>query len=418
MSAHQVIFVLGMHRSGTSALSGGLASAGVWFGDDLLGPETGVNDKGFWEHRELVRINEALLHAHGLHWYTPRLAERLIPLLQQPEQAGELWQSALDWAQGLLSGRACVAIKDPRLCVLAPFWQAVFERLGAKVSAVHLLRHPAEVQSSLFRRDAIQPDHANALWLEYVLNAAVFCHRLSDSHTTSYDLLMQAPNASVRATLEACGIQAMIDAGRLSDWIEPGLRHHKGLAVGVMGDLGLLVDSLYHQLLAGVLSARQMAQAEAILSSVTGWVDQLEAQFTLFNRTVKDLQCRQQQLDTLGHAHQRSLQVIDERDQQIDQLGKAHTQAQQVVALRDRQLSECQQQLQQLGDHHSHALSVIAERDQQCEHYLSTVVQLQALVDQLQTERDTSQAELHQLQRSTSRWPIRMLMRVFKDRSH
>lgn len=404
MSTPQVIFILGMHRSGTSALSGGLASAGIWFGDDLLGPETGVNDKGFWEHRELVRINEALLHAYGLHWYTPRPAERLIPLLQQPEQAGELWQSALAWAQGLLSGRACVAIKDPRLCVLAPFWQAVFERLGAKVSAVHLLRHPAEVQSSLFRRDAIQPDHANSLWLEHVVSAAAFCHSLSATHTCSYDRLMQAPDVTVRAILEACELQARLDIEQLSAWIEPGLRHHISPAAAPNGALGQTADSLYHQLLAAGFSEQMVDEAETQCAKVAVWLQQLEQQFTQFNQTVINLQSCCQQLETLGHSHQHALRTLDERDQQIGQLGTAHAQAQQVVAQRDHQLAECQQQLQQLGDHHSHALSVIAERDQQCEQYQSTVVELQA-----------SHERLQQLE---SKWPIKLYTRLFNGTSH
>lgn len=405
MSAPHVIFVLGMHRSGTSALSGGLASSGVWFGDDLLDPETGVNDKGFWEHRELVRINEALLHAHGVCWYTPRMAERLTPLLQRPEQAGDLWQNALDWAQSLLHGGACVAIKDPRLCVLAPFWQAVFERLGGAVSAVHLLRHPAEVQSSLFRRDAIQPDHANILWLEHAVASAAFCNSLSLSHTCSYDQLMQSPGETVRTSLEACGVQPDIDIERLSDWIEPSLRHHKSLAPRSKGILGQFADSLYEKLLAAAFDKQLAAEVEAHCVASSVWLEQLEAQFTLFNQTVKNLQTRQQQLDALGGAHQNALQIIAERDQQIGRLGAAHSQAQQLVSLRDSQLSECQKQLQQLGEHHSHALNVIAERDQQCEQYRSTVVELHASIEQLKAE----------LNRLTSKWPIKLLMRVFKD---
>ncbi len=51
-----VLFVVGMHRSGTSALCAALAARGVSFGSDLLGPMAGVNDEGFWEDAGVVAI--------------------------------------------------------------------------------------------------------------------------------------------------------------------------------------------------------------------------------------------------------------------------------------------------------------------------------------------------------------------------
>ena len=54
------ILVLGMHRSGTSALTGALQRLGVELGDDLL-PANKDNVRGFWESRAAMEIDEALL---------------------------------------------------------------------------------------------------------------------------------------------------------------------------------------------------------------------------------------------------------------------------------------------------------------------------------------------------------------------
>ena len=69
----RVILVLGPHRTGTSATTRILNLLGVVLGrdDQLIGPLPGVNDKGFFENRPLMRFNEALLNQLGGAWMEP-----------------------------------------------------------------------------------------------------------------------------------------------------------------------------------------------------------------------------------------------------------------------------------------------------------------------------------------------------------
>ena len=64
----KVVIVLGMHRSGTSALTRGLQALNVELGENLTSAVEGNNDKGFWEDREVVTINEILLERLGGDW--------------------------------------------------------------------------------------------------------------------------------------------------------------------------------------------------------------------------------------------------------------------------------------------------------------------------------------------------------------
>ena len=57
----KLLFVVGMHRSGTSALCAALEACGATFGGELLGAMPGVNDEGFWEDEAVVALNERLL---------------------------------------------------------------------------------------------------------------------------------------------------------------------------------------------------------------------------------------------------------------------------------------------------------------------------------------------------------------------
>src|SRR5262249_1740037 len=65
------IVVLGMHRSGTSALAGMLHHLGVALGDELM-PATADNPRGYWEHRDIVAINDRLMTELGRTWHDVR----------------------------------------------------------------------------------------------------------------------------------------------------------------------------------------------------------------------------------------------------------------------------------------------------------------------------------------------------------
>ena len=53
MPTSRAVFVLGMHRSGTSAIARGISSLGVYLGNDFLDAQP-ENPTGYWEDRNLV----------------------------------------------------------------------------------------------------------------------------------------------------------------------------------------------------------------------------------------------------------------------------------------------------------------------------------------------------------------------------
>src|SRR5437899_738227 len=68
------VFVLGMHRSGTSAVSRSVNAFGVPFGDPADAIQAAPdNPEGFGESRALVTANERLLHVLGGRWDAPPL---------------------------------------------------------------------------------------------------------------------------------------------------------------------------------------------------------------------------------------------------------------------------------------------------------------------------------------------------------
>src|SRR5262245_9181936 len=67
-----VICTVGMHRSGTSAVSRMLNLVGVHLGPDERVQTTGPdNPTGYWEHRSFVDINDEILARFGGRWDEP-----------------------------------------------------------------------------------------------------------------------------------------------------------------------------------------------------------------------------------------------------------------------------------------------------------------------------------------------------------
>jgi GT2 family glycosyltransferase len=221
----QAMLVLGMHRSGTSALARLLNLLGVDLGRDLL-PPAADNELGFWEHRGIQSVHERLLQSlrHDwnsvsplpTHWWERREIE---PFKQQ-------LQAIL---RDEFFGRATWGVKDPRLCQLLPLWQPMLAEMRASPRCLLILRNPAEVARSLARRDGMAPSRSHLLW----------CRSLIDAERDSRGL----PRVLVRyESIVADWRQAArrMAAGLQMDWptppdaaapeidqfIRPSLRHH------------------------------------------------------------------------------------------------------------------------------------------------------------------------------------------------
>src|SRR5450432_3468844 len=63
----QAILILGMHRSGTSALSGAACTLGASAPRTLL-PANFANPNGYWESLPLVQAHNELLESAGSSW--------------------------------------------------------------------------------------------------------------------------------------------------------------------------------------------------------------------------------------------------------------------------------------------------------------------------------------------------------------
>jgi len=221
------VFVVGMHRSGTSAIAGALGRLGLESpsADELI-PATGTNQQGHHESKALVRFNERLLTALGGTWTAPPV---LAPGWERDGSLDELRGEAADTYTAVFPRRTA-AWKDPRNCIVLPFWRVV---LGPATAAIFVYRDPVEVARSLQSRDGLRLTHGLALWERYVRAA---CANLEGIPTfcADYRQLLVDPRAwcsEAAAFLTRAGVP--IDAVRVDQAatsVDGTLRHQRATA--------------------------------------------------------------------------------------------------------------------------------------------------------------------------------------------
>jgi hypothetical protein len=224
--------VLGMHRSGTSMLSGLLVTGcGYNVGGPLIGAKFD-NEKGFFERIDIVLQNDEFMSAQNMWWAagvinydyekalehkkTGRIkfkeGERGLAFLNDPNNA--------PWLQ-----------KDPRMCITLKTW---LKLLNTEPAVVFTYRHPLEVAMSLKKREkGFTLEQGLRLWIVYnmraVQNSAGLCRVLSSNEAILSDPLGEVQRISDELT-EKCHVPAperTLTEEDVHKFVDPTLQHNK-----------------------------------------------------------------------------------------------------------------------------------------------------------------------------------------------
>ena len=202
MGVKTIAVVLGMHRSGTSALARGLGALGFASGDQLLPPDPDFKRRGYSEDRDIVLFNEGLLDRLGTVWWKPGLPRDAVAQLLDD---AELVAGATELLRSKLPAEGAAVIKDPRMPRLLAFWLAIFERCEVDARYFLAIRNPLQIVRSLQRRDAAFDDR-----MAYVLTAEHLYMPLVELEgrevfVVDYEGLLRQPQDTVRALASNLG---------------------------------------------------------------------------------------------------------------------------------------------------------------------------------------------------------------------
>ena len=179
------IVVLGMHRSGTSALSGVLNLCGAHLPEKIKPAKVGVNPKGFFEAEAVLDLNVRFMRHLGGEWNRISFS-----LPQEGAVVDEFITDARSVMTSEYEGRPLIVIKDPRICVLAPLWHRVLISERYRPAYVVPIRNPLEVAQSLHARGDMSIEEGLALWRVYMERVMVFTDARDDTVFVRYtDLL-------------------------------------------------------------------------------------------------------------------------------------------------------------------------------------------------------------------------------------
>jgi hypothetical protein len=202
------VYVLGMHRSGTSATARVVDLLGVPLAREGLLDPSEANPAGYWESSGLMAFNDALLGELGGTWKAP-------PPIELTAHAGHILRARIPAARALfraLHPTAQWVWKDPRNCILLPFWRAA---LDERAVAILTLRRPAEIVASVGRRGYWPPERVLRMWEQYT-RSALFASRDLPRIVVDYGSLAEHPEREVRriaAFLEAEGLSLAGEKG-------------------------------------------------------------------------------------------------------------------------------------------------------------------------------------------------------------
>lgn len=188
MLSKRCIIILGMHRSGTSALANLIASSGYELGNTPM-EKSYDNPLGFYESEAIVRFNDQVLKDHGSSWDDIR-----------PSQF-KLTEDYKTTAKRIIldefSGKEKIVIKDPRITLFPQFWKEVLTELGYRCDFLLMMRKPLGIAASLESRNNFSFLKSNALILKYWIKALIFGAE-NDLVLIDYNHLIADPKEAIR----------------------------------------------------------------------------------------------------------------------------------------------------------------------------------------------------------------------------
>ena len=162
------LFVMGVPRSGTSALTRVLSLCGATLPVGMAGADRN-NPRGYWEPRASLNLNNTILRRHGSAVFDTSL--RL-----QEEGGFDAEEKAACIAEiraflSTLPAAPLLVIKDPRITLLSGVWFEAARLAGFDIAVVIAVRHPQEVIASSAATFLTSPELTSALWLKFNLLA-------------------------------------------------------------------------------------------------------------------------------------------------------------------------------------------------------------------------------------------------------
>jgi hypothetical protein len=248
-----VVSIIGMHRSGTSCVTGSLQSAGLFAGDVV--ESAPFNKKGNRENLEIRSLNEEVLSYNSGNWKNP--PERIIWTKEHTEKRDHIisrfYQKEKAWL-----------FKDPRTTLTLRFWGEGIQDL----ILVGVFRQPIAVAKSLENRGKIPVSESIRIWCIYntrILETA----KKQELPIISFDSSQSSFIQQIERTVEWLAVKLKnkteLKTENCCNFYENGLIHY-----GSCSKVEKVIDSLHMLLEQDKELARRASKIYLELSKMVG----------------------------------------------------------------------------------------------------------------------------------------------------
>jgi len=225
------VIVLGMHRSGTSMLSGLLVTGfGYHTGDPLIGANPS-NPKGHFELLPVMRQNDEFMKKQRIAWNVGVIKYDNNKGIQQ-YKSGEVEFKEGKRALQFLNHKNSIPYlqKDPRMCITLPTW---LQLLHKEPTVVFTYRHPLEVAMSLQARNGMRLLHGLHLWIVYnmqaIQNSQGLCRVLTSNNAILTNAFTEVQRIADELT-KKCGVTNPpneLSQEIVNEFVDPQLQKQK-----------------------------------------------------------------------------------------------------------------------------------------------------------------------------------------------
>jgi hypothetical protein len=170
LTKHRAVVVLGVGRSGTSAVTRGLSALGVELGSHLRRAARLKNPTGFFEDIDLLRINKRLKRILNVRGDTVRLLE---PDWWRQPAVQDLQREAVATIRRRFGACPLWGFKYARTLRFMPFWCHVFAEADIEACYLMVIRNPLSVAKSRSRLDPWRGSQEKSD-LEWIVNVVPY----------------------------------------------------------------------------------------------------------------------------------------------------------------------------------------------------------------------------------------------------
>ena len=382
----KAILVVGMHRSGTSAITRVLNLLGCDLPSTLMRESAQSNEAGFWESLRIMHLNDDILASAESAWNDWQAFD---PAWHASPIAGEFRERARRVLESEYSGSHLFVLKDPRICRFLSFWIDVVKDFGAEPLIVLPVRNPLDVAASLEERDAIAPPLGGLIWLRHVLDAETDSRNVQRAWLR-YERLLSEPQAQIDRLSNDLNVswprRSSVKVEReINQFLSPELRHHHSEDKALLANLNLphwirTSFEIFDRWTQGITQETD----EATLGRIGLALDEATPAFSramIANQMT--LAKRDSQIEKLNR-------IASERDNQIEELNHIASERDSQIEKLNRTASERDGQIEELNH-------IASERDNQIEELNHIVGERDSQIEKLNRNARERDGELRKL---------------------